>query len=152
MQRDRIAASVASNPGITAPRLGIEFHTSLPSITGQLQKLLALNRVARYRQPGQLIRWFASTEALSAWLLTPAGKALDQPRQCNQPQLAMGGRPKRAGLAQPDRTPAVSVQDWASGMAYDVRYQCAPGEQVMGGGFVAAGVGRDALTGRRWGA
>lgn len=33
---------------------------------------------------------------------------------------------------------------------HDPRYQCAPGEQPYGAGFVAAGIGRCAITGKPW--
>lgn len=37
------------------------------------------------------------------------------------------------------------------GWTHDPRYQVAPGTPVQGAGFAAAGVGRDAITGKPWG-
>ena len=147
MQRDQIASVIADRPGITVPRLCLSFKTSLPSMTGQVHKLEGLGRVVRLQQRGQLIRWFASADALAAWMLTPESLRMDEPRANGKARDLAG--PQATAL---DRTPAVSVHASPTALAYDGRYQCAPGEQVRGGGFAAAGVGFDALVGRPWGA
>jgi hypothetical protein len=55
----------------------------------------------------------------------------------------------------PDAEPAAPRKGCAKvvigpAWTHDPRYQCAPGEQPHGAGFVAAGIGRCAITGKPW--
>lgn len=67
------------------------------------------------------------------------------------PAHGKGGDVKLKPDAQAIKPAAVAVQR-CPGWTHDPRYQVAPGVAVQGAGFAAAGVGRDAITGRPWGA
>jgi hypothetical protein len=68
------------------------------------------------------------------------------------PAAGKGGDVQLPQLAPPVPQPGPVPVQRCAGWTHDPRYQVPPGAKVKGAGFAAAGVGRDALTGKAWGA
>ena len=131
--------------------------TMAPNVRGEarqlLEQMLADGRLVQGRHPTGTLRSvqrvFADREALAAWQAAPLAEA----KRMDRTRLQRKAAPVRPLL--PAARPA-----WAGEVKrtvcpshpFDARFQVDPASRPFGAGFAAAGVGRDVLTGKAWGA